>query len=329
MVGKMKCIFVPGIKNDLLDVLSLRDGEEKVGEKVFVHQEIQDFRGRFALLGVREDVGPRANLGLGGACKGFDAFFVRFLNMQSNRFLSGEEVVYWGSINVENSEQEVDVLKMREFVEMIDDVLLSQLKEIYSRNLIPILIGGGHNNAFSLMKAYFQCTNKSMYVLNIDPHADFRALEGRHSGNSFSYAINDSYLGKYACLGLHESYNSESMLLRLEELGCWNSFFEDYLFKRRKLEDDLELLVNMYKEMPFGFDLDVDSMKFMPSSAFTPSGFSFEEARQMVHFVASNRRCSYFHLPEAAPLNQYDMKVSGKVMAYLVSDFIKAANLLF
>ena len=171
--------------------------------------------------------------------------------------------------------------------------------------------------------------NQKMYVVNIDPHADFRLLEGRHSGNSFSYAMQNGFLVEYACLGLHESYNSESMLERLYQNKCWLSFFEDYLFGRRKMEEDLKTLIGRFEEIPFGFELDVDSLKFMPSSAFTPSGFTVEEARKMVHYIAGNRKCTYFHLPEAAPVNEHEGKISGKVLAYLVVDFLKASKLLF
>lgn len=329
MLKDLDCVFHSSSYNDVLSYVSLRDGEQKIGETIRCFDERKSFKGKFVILGVKEDVGPRANLGVRGADNGFDAFFKRFVNMQSNRFLSGEEVLFWGTIQVENSSQDVSVSKLREYVEVIDEKLFVQLKEIYALNLIPIVIGGGHNNAYSLMKAYYYSFNNPMYVLNVDPHADFRALEGRHSGNSFSYAMEYRYLAKYACVGLHESYNSESMLSRLEENDCWVSFFEDYLFGRKILFDDLSLLVNAHKELPFGFEFDVDSLKFMPSSAFTPSGFSFEEARKIVSFIASNRKCAYLHIPEAAPISDYENKISGKVIAYLVSDFIKANKLLF
>jgi formiminoglutamase len=34
-------------------------------------------------------------------------------------------------------------------------------------------------------------------AINFDAHSDFRILEGRHSGNGFSYAYEEGFLKKY------------------------------------------------------------------------------------------------------------------------------------
>jgi formiminoglutamase len=60
----------------------------------------------------------------------------------------------------------------------------------------------------------------------------------------------------------------------------------------------------------------------MPSSAFTPSGFSVEQARYFIQSISSHTSCSYLHLPEAAPTNEGEEKITGKALAYLVWDFI-------
>lgn len=60
--------------------------------------------------------------------------------------------------------------------------------------MTPIAIGGGHNNAYPMLKGYSLAKKEKINAINCDPHADFRALEGRHSGNGFSYAVNDGYL---------------------------------------------------------------------------------------------------------------------------------------
>ena len=36
---------------------------------------------RYVIFGIPEDIGPRANLGFGGADKGFHAFLTKFLNL--------------------------------------------------------------------------------------------------------------------------------------------------------------------------------------------------------------------------------------------------------
>ena len=52
----------------------------------------------FAILGVHEDVGPRANFGRGGAGGAFDAAMRQFLNFQNNRFFDGGECLILGEV---------------------------------------------------------------------------------------------------------------------------------------------------------------------------------------------------------------------------------------
>ena len=84
--------------------------------------------------------------------------------------------------------------------------------------LEPVVIGGGHNNAFGLLRALSTFHHAGVAAVNLDPHCDFRPLEGRHSGNSFSYAASQGYLNRYHILGLHEQKNSETSLQQLGDI---------------------------------------------------------------------------------------------------------------
>ena len=304
---------------NLSQLFSVREGEEKLGQKVRVNSTPIDLNGKFVIIGVAEDIGPRANLGFAGAEAGFNAFITRFLNVQSNRFLNGSEVVVYGVVRSSETFSNSDLVELRNTVEQLDHLLEEVLQVVFSSGGIPIVIGGGHNNAYPIIKAYSHVNQKKIDVLNIDPHADFRKLEGRHSGNSFSYAMQEGALGKYTVLGLHQSYNSESMLQDLEKQGVDFTFFEDYI-------DDKELFYRdlfKFEDKQFGLEIDMDTIKQMPSSAYTPSGFSVEEIRRALRFLANASKVVYLHLPEAAPQNEREATFVGKVITYLVTDFIK------
>ena len=68
-----------------------RAGETRLGETLFRPKANSDFIQalqqakasgvRFVILGIPEDIGPRANLGNGGADLGFIAFLKQFLNL--------------------------------------------------------------------------------------------------------------------------------------------------------------------------------------------------------------------------------------------------------
>jgi len=314
--------FIKSSKESILSYVFQREGEVKLGEKVKVYDDLADFSGKYVVLGVKEDVGPRANLGLSGADQGYVCFLKRFLNMQSNSFLSGEEVLILGEVTVNVEFKEL--AELRKGVEELDEFLVSLLIPIYEKGLIPVLIGGGHNNAYPLIKACSYDRGVAIDVLNCDPHADFRALEGRHSGNSFSYAMKEGYLANYAVLGLHQQYNSQSMLDRLTEKECYVTFFEEYLSGQRDFLTDIDDVLHQVEDTVLGVELDMDAIVNMPSSAFTPSGITLEEARKYVIKCAKSKKVAYLHLPEAAPKNEREEAVVGKALAYLVSDFIKS-----
>lgn len=305
---------------NLSQLFSVREGEEKLGQKVRVNSTPIDLNGKFVIIGVAEDIGPRANLGFAGAEAGFNAFITRFLNVQSNRFLNGSDIVVYGVVRCsETFSISDDLVELRNTVEHLDLLLEEVLQVVFSSGGIPIVIGGGHNNAYPIIKAYSHVNQKKIDVLNIDPHADFRKLEGRHSGNSFSYAMQEGYLGKYTVLGLHQSYNSESMLQDLEKNGVDFTFFEDYIDDKEVFYSDLF----KFEDKQIGLEIDMDTIKQMPSSAYTPSGFSVEEIRRALRFLANSSKVVYLHLPEAAPQNEREATFVGKVITYLVTDFIK------
>jgi formiminoglutamase len=60
----------------------------------------------------------------------------------------------------------------------------------------------------------------------------------------------------------------------------------------------------------------------MPSSAFSPSGFSIEQARWYLRTLIQPET-RYIHLTEGAPTTTLEEKTVGKTLAYLVSDVLE------
>lgn len=297
-----------------------REGEEKLGERL-----APDWRGdacRFVLLGISEDIGPRANNGLTGARNGFDAFLPAFLNMQANRFVDPGTVHLLGRIDHLDPDSDVDLATARERVSELDEIVLRILLPIMAAGKVPIVIGGGHNNAYPLIEAASTVHKHPIEVVNLDPHADCRPLEGRHSGNPFSYAIANGFLRKYTVLGLHRARNNETMLKYLDAQHVHYTFFGDYLMEPSSFRRDLdELLASA--NTPIGVELDLDVIRHMPSSAFSPSGMAIEDGRYYLRrILGSSRSVLYVHLPEAAPNTPSQGRIVGKALAYLVHDVI-------
>jgi formiminoglutamase len=313
-------IFKPATQDLLLQFTSKRIGETKIGEKIELASTIKE--AKYVLIGIEENLGPQANGGLSGAENAFKAFLIRFLNMQSNRFLTGNELVWIGSIQQTTDFKNIETAKSA--ITELDLLVETVLKPYIQHGMIPIVIGGGHNNAYPIIKTISDINNKAIDVINLDPHADCRALEGRHSGNSFSYAKENGYLNHYSVLGLHKNYNSTYILDYLKKNNFYHTFFDDYILNPSQFDMDLtKVFLSISKDCKFGIELDLDAISFTPSSAFTPSGFNSLEARKYIKTLSKHSNCCYLHLPEAAPTNETEEKITGKLTAYLVADFIQ------
>src|SRR6218665_1582164 len=107
--------------------------------------------------------------------------------------------------------------QLRSLTEHIDARVFPVIQSIIAAGKIPVVIGGGHNNAYPILKGTSIALGKTVNAVNLDAHSDFRVMEGRHSGNGFRYAYQEHYLHRYAMLGLHEAYNSESIVAELQE----------------------------------------------------------------------------------------------------------------
>lgn len=313
-------IFKPASQDLLLQFTTKRIGETKIGEKIELSSSLKE--AKYVLIGIEENLGPQANGGFSGAENAFNAFLKRFLNMQSNRFLTGNELAFIGSIQQTNDFKNIESAKSA--ITELDLLVEEVLKPYIHQGLIPIVIGGGHNNAYPIIKTISEAANKAIDVINLDPHADCRALEGRHSGNSFSYAKENGYINHYSVLGLHKNYNSTFILDYLEYNNFYYTFFDDYILNPSQFDMDLtKTFLSISKERKFGIELDLDAIAFTPSSAFTPSGFNSLEARKYIKTLSKHSNCCYLHLPEAAPTNETEEKITGKLIAYLVADFIQ------
>ena len=308
--------YIPSTTEFIQANTTVRAGETRLGQHV---KDSSNQDGcNYVILGIEESVGPRLNLGLPGAENGYNAFLPRFLNMQSNRFLDGNDILIAGTIQVNSSSSNENPT-----VEELDELVTETLQPFLSKGMIPVAIGGGHNNALPIIRAIHKSLESSLGIINMDPHGDCRATDFRHSGNSFSFGLEEKIIHYYSVIGLHPQYNNSFILDFLNRKDCGYSLFDDYLVGKR------DLLTDVYSEKShleslgkYGIELDMDAITGMPSSAFTPSGFSLNEARMFVKTLANSSNCAYLHLPEGAPSSEQENKIVGKALAYLVWDFI-------
>jgi len=342
-------------KHDVLNLTRIRRFETKLGESVQVLPDVlpdktswetalQQSPAKYVVFGIPEDIGIRANHGTGGADSAWVPFLSAFLNLQSNDFLNGDEILLLGQFNftdvntlIEQNaygyEEKIDAY--RHAVIAIDDEVEELTKIITSHGRIPIVIGGGHNNAYPLIKGSAKGLHKAgllqlaqINCINLDAHADFRPSEGRHSGNGFRYAEEDGYLQKYCVVGLHENYLPQNVWLDIVNNPFLDFItYEDiFILEKRNFIQAVAHATNFTEENYTGIELDLDCIENTLSSAITPSGISSLHARQYVTLAGRESQVAYLHICEGATrlTDGRTNDTTGKLISYLVSDFIKA-----
>jgi formiminoglutamase len=339
-------------KEDVLTLTKIRRFETKVGERVQLphsreqfEKVLQESTARFALFGIPEDIGVKANEGIGGADTGWFPFLTSFLNTQSNDFLQGDEILLLGHFDFTNVESVIEenahgheekIDAYRHAVHAIDEEVETLAKLVTSYGKIPIAIGGGHNNAYPLIKGTAKGLHKAGKVqlaqincINLDAHTDYRPAEGRHSGNAFRYAEEDGYLQKYCIIAVHENYLQQNTWIDIVN----NPFidlitYEDiFIHEKRNFIQAVAHATGFTEDTYTGIELDLDCIEHTLSSALTPCGISKLHARQYINFAATDAKPAYLHICEGASFLSDGRKseTTGKLISYLVSDFVKAS----
>jgi formiminoglutamase len=113
------------------------------------------------------------------------------------------------------------------------------------------------------------------------------------------------------------------MLKEMEENDVAYTVFEDYIDGIRNLNEDAIDFAKKHLSEPFGVELDMDAIAMMPSSAYTPSGWTVNDARAWLINLTKNKKPAYLNLTEGAcELDTWSDSILGKSLAYLVYDLI-------
>lgn len=341
-------------RQDIENRLRHRPHEIKLGERVCVVEDaknlqasLQKSSARYVLLGLPEDIGVRANLGRGGAYSAWQPALNTILNLQSNSTLTGDEILVLGHVDFSDEMETVrdfdfhdekNLMEARQIVRQMDEFIYPVIRTIIASGKELIVIGGGHNNSYPVIRGTSEgllqngsITTNGIHAVNLDAHSDLRPLEGRHSGNGFSYSINEGFLTRYAVIGLQEIFNPYFVFEKLQQHADKVRVFpfDDIYIRNQYTFDEALVSVAAFLQSNYtGIEIDMDTIQNIPSSAKTSCGISTVEARRFVFHLARRLRTPYLHIAEAAPVLSHiktDLK-TGKLIAYLVTDFIKARN---
>ena len=294
---------------------SSRPGELRIGDCLRLPGDAP-----FVLFGIAEDLGIRTNGGRAGAAKSPEGVLTALLNISINEWVP-DNLLAWGGI--------LDLRKATS-VDEIDKMVYATVYPWFQKGYIPLVIGGGHNNSMPLLWAAHDALDQPVNALNLDPHPDVRALEGRHSGNGFSYAHNRGYLDRYAVLGMSEnSVNSASLALMRSTPGWTFETYESWAVRgETSWESAMDRMLLHVQNAPFGLEIDADGITGAPASAQTESGWSWTQARQLAYRAGQTGKVAYLHLSELALglLPEDDHGGHSKAAAMLLLDFVRGTR---
>ena len=337
-------------KDDLLSLTDIRRFETKLGERLKVVENPADLAAtlkntsaKFVVMGVPEDLGIKANMGMGGAESAWGPFLHAFLNIQSNDFLDGAEILLLGYFDFSDLEKLIEhnahdseerVSAHRHAVSAVDNEVEQLVHLIAQNKKMPIVIGGGQNNAYPCIKGAAKGWHKAGVIdlaqinaINLDTKADYGPMEGRHNGNAFKYAEEDGYLKKYCVIGLHENYITQNTWMDIVNnpfVDCIT--FEDiFLHEKRSFINSVSHATGFTEDTLCGIELDLSCIKNTISFANNPVGISSKHARQYLNYISYDSKPAYLHICEGTThlLNGKHDLSTGKLLAYLVSDFVK------
>ena len=292
-----------------------RAGEQRIGDALAPLGKAP-----FVLFGIAEDLGVRANGGRPGAANSPEAVLRALLNVPCNDWVRGSDFAWGGILDLQGASS----------VDAIDAAVHAAVLPWIRSGAVPLVVGGGHNNALPLLWAASEAHGKPIHALNLDPHPDVRDLEGRHSGNGFSYAKERGYLERYTVLGLSEYAVNASSLERLKSTKGWTfETFESWAVRgETSWESALDRMLGHVQVGPFGLEIDVDGITGAPSSAQTASGWSWLQARELAYRAGQTGHVTYVHLTELALgyATEGERPGQAKAAAMLLLDVVRGTQ---
>ncbi len=208
-----------------------------------------------------------------------------------------------------------DVITGGKTLEQIHDEAYDVIQWLISSQIVPIVLGGGHDTAWPTLKAYGS-SGQPFGVINVDAHADVRPLiddTKAHSGSPFRQVLTDYGQlipeGSFIEYGLQETSVSSAHLSFLNQHGAVALFL-----RQARGSGAHEKIVQQAAEADrFHVSLDMDAFAsaYAPGvSAPSSDGFMPHEIAEMLREAARNPAFRSFDVVEVSPPHDVDGRTS-------------------
>ncbi len=263
------------------------------------------------LIGYASDLGVRANLGRPGAADGPARLRAR---MASFPAIDGITVFDCGDIVAGAT-----VLDTQE-------ALAQAVEAIVRAGAIPVILGGGHDQAFGHFLGVARATGSPPACINFDAHLDLRPIAetGPNSGTPFSQAAewcrarNATF--RYLALGVQRAGNTSLLFARAEAIGATLVDADGFAL------DTIDIVMEAINdgvdeaEICLSVDLDVFAAAFAPGvSAPNAMGIAPDSAfRRVFRGIMASGRVRGVEIAELCPAFDIDDRTArlGAMIAF-------------
>jgi formiminoglutamase len=277
---------------------------------------------KIGIVGVPIDEGVKRNGGRVGAKDGPDVIRAEFY--KRTPFVIGKEkspaivpMFDFGNI------------KIGKTLEETHDKLSEVVHSLISADIIPIVLGGGHDIAYPNF-AGFSKGKRTVGVINIDTHLDYRKpIPKRNSGTSFRQMLDQHQSSLNAMnlveIGIQSFANSAEHYSELIERGATVFSLRDVRKEgiAKTLELAYELATSSTDSLYISFDLDAVHSADAPGvSAPLPTGLTAEEFLTAALFAGNRRKTKLIDIVELNPKFDVDgrtAKLAALAMMYFLT----------
>ncbi|WP_285768476.1 formimidoylglutamase [Peribacillus sp. SI8-4] len=200
----------------------------------------------------------------------------------------------------------------------------SHVEKILSKNMFPVILGGGHETFYGHFLGVRSQVgpNAKIGILNIDAHFDLRSYEEMtSSGTMFKQILENDHLTSYMPIGIQRFGNTKKLFNTADSLGCSWILEEDLMNEiTDEIENKIQNFMNEHDSIILTLCMDVINASEAPGvSAPSPFGLSGKMVRQLIRNIISNRKTISFDICEVNPALDNDNR-TVKLAANLINE---------
>lgn len=271
---------------------------------------------KIGLLGYQCDEGVRRNQGRVGAKAGPNALRERLAKLPIH--FSKKHVYDFGNLDCPDKN-----------LEACQELLAQSVCKMLQKNIIPIVIGGGHDVAYGHFKGIDRAfaENKRIGIINFDAHFDLRPVDkAPNSGTPFNQIFSEFDRNRlsYLVIGIQQQGNTKELFEIARDYDVTfiphdvcNTSKSDF----NNLKSSLDKFMEGCDAIYISVDMDGFSSAYAPGvSAPSPLGFTPDFFFKAMAYIMESKKTISYDIAELNP--KFDIDNHTASLAARIVDFM-------